>query len=401
MRILQICNKAPYPPNDGSSIAIYNMASGLVSNLAEVHLLTINTKKHFKDDALVPEKFKAETHYQSVFKNTDTTVSGALFNLFSGDSYFVSRFYFPEFEIELIKKLKAHPFDIVQLEGLFMGKYIPAIRKYSHAKIVLRAHNVEFLIWERHLKHETNLLKKWYINLQNKRLKRLELDGLTKTNAVVTITEADKEYSHKIYPKLNAVNCPTGVNLSEYNQGIHSKKENKTIFYFGSMDWMPNQEAVEWFLKNCWSKIQQLHPECRFIIAGRHMPERFRQLNTKLVKVIENVTDKTAFYSTYDIMLVPLLSGSGLRIKIIEGLSYGKAIISTSVGAEGIPAIPGRDLLIADGTDDFVEAVDLLLKDADKKSELEKNAKNFAAEQLDNKMITSKLVEFYKTLIHS
>ena len=96
LRVLQICNKAPYPSNDGSSIAIYNMAQGLIENGVKLHLLTINTKKHFKPDNEVPVSFKENSNYFSVFQNTDTSVFGALLNLFSTKSYFVSRFYFKD-----------------------------------------------------------------------------------------------------------------------------------------------------------------------------------------------------------------------------------------------------------------------------------------------------------------
>jgi len=129
MKILQLCNKAPYPANDGSSIAICTLAEGLADNGVELHLLPVNTKKHFKPDANIPIHFKEKTHYQSVFKNTNTTLWGALLNLFSSQSYFVSRFYFKEYEDLLIKKLQSTKFDIIQLEGVFMCSYISTIKK--------------------------------------------------------------------------------------------------------------------------------------------------------------------------------------------------------------------------------------------------------------------------------
>ena len=132
MRILQICNKAPYPPNDGSSIAIYNMGVGFITNGVELHVLSINTKKHFKPDIEVPADYKAKAHYRSVYENTDTSSFGAFMNLFSSQSYFVSRFYFKNFEKTLIEKLKSNAFDVVQLDGLFMATYIPIIKKYSN-----------------------------------------------------------------------------------------------------------------------------------------------------------------------------------------------------------------------------------------------------------------------------
>ena len=320
MRILQLCNKAPYPANDGSSIAIYNMARGLYENNAELHLLTINTKKHFKDDASVPEEFKNKAHYRSVYKDTSPSALGAFFNLFSSNSYFISRFYFKEFEDALIETLQKNTFDLVQLEGLFMAPYIETIRKFSKAKIALRAHNIEHLIWERHIAHEKNSLKRSYLKIQNARLKKFEEEIFTKVDVIITITDADKNYILKKFPKLNIVTCLTGIELKDYEQNANVKKEENTLFSFGSMDWMPNLEAVDWFVNNCWKNIHAKHPNCKFIIAGRHMPQKFKTLQLPNIEIIENVSNNRDFYSTYDIMLVPLLSGSGLRIKLVNSM---------------------------------------------------------------------------------
>jgi glycosyltransferase involved in cell wall biosynthesis len=398
MHILQICNKAPYPANDGSSIAIYNMAKGLYENGAELHLLTINTKKHFKEDTNVPQEFKTKTHYRSVYKDTSPTPFGALLNLLlSSDSYFICRFYFKEFEDTLVHVLQTNSFDVVQLEGLFMAPYIDTIRKYSKAKIALRAHNIEHLIWERHITNEKNGLKRWYLKIQTMRLKKIEEDTFGKVDALITITDADKNYIQNKFKELKVNTCITGVDMKDYELIPERKKEN-TLFSFGSMDWMPNQEAVEWFMENCWEKIYDKYPKCKFIIAGRHMPSKFKTLELPNIEIIENVNDNREFYSTYDIMLVPLLSGSGLRIKIIEGLAYGKAIVSTSVGAEGIKVRDGEHILLADSPEEFVSAVDKLLGSNTEKNKLQDNAKQFAKEHLENKVITKELLAYYEKL---
>ncbi len=399
MKLLQICNKAPYPANDGSSIAIYHMAKGLIENKVDLHLLTINTKKHFKDDSLVPEMFKARCHYRSVYKNTDTSLIGAFMNLLSNKSYFVSRFYFKEFQEALIEKLQEERFDIVQLEGLFMGSYIKLIKKYSKAKIILRAHNVEFLIWERHIANEKNIFKKWYLQIQTKRLKTFELKTIQEVDASVSITDADKNYLKTLVPAKKIANSFTGVDLNDYQLNPAITHQEKTLFYFGSMDWMPNQEAVEWFLNECWEQILKQIPDCKFVIAGRNMPEKFKNLSLPNVIIAENVDNKTDFYSAYQLMIVPLLSGSGLRIKIIEALSYGKAIVSTTIGAEGIPVTNNHNIIIADTAKDFSKAVLSLLENTHKQTELEKNAKIFASELLNNTTITAKLVSYYNNLI--
>ncbi len=401
LKILLISNKAPYPPNDGSSIAIYNMAQGLIENGAQLHLLTINTKKHFKADNEVPEDFKKNAHYASVYQNTDTNAFGALRNLFSSDSYFVSRFYFSEFEDKLIETLKQNTFDIIQIEGVFMAVYLDTIRKYSKAKIVLRAHNIEHLIWERHLKNSKKSTVNKYLSLQNKRLKRFEIEVLSKVDAIVPITDYDKLLFEQLGFKGSIFTCITGVDVTYYQnkQGLALKP--KTVFYFGSMDWMPNQEAAKWFLDNCWERVSKAVPHAKFVIAGRGMPQSFLQLNLPNVLVIENVKDGKTFFEQHEIMVVPLLSGSGLRIKIIEGMAYGKPIVSTSIGAEGIYCDPKKDLIIADKPDDFSNAVIDLLSDPAKREELEKNASAFAYKEFDNKSVVSKLVQFYNTILNA
>ncbi len=399
MKILQICNKAPYPANDGSSIAIYNMATGLVAAGAEVHLLTINTKKHFKSDKDVPLELKNKTNYKSVFKNTNTSALGALLNLFTAKSYFISRFYFKEFETELINKLKESTFDIVQLEGLFMAEYISAIKAHSKAKVVLRAHNIEYLIWERHLLIEKSLITKFYLNIQKERLKIFELATFKKVDAVVTITAADQQFIEKAGIKTKVFTSITGVNISEYNLP-DAQKNLKSIFCFGSMDWMPNQEAVDWFLENCWHKIKVVNPECTFVIAGRNMPERYKSLNLNGVQVIENVSDNKLFYAQHHIMLVPLLSGSGLRIKIIEGMSLGKAIVSTAIGAEGVFAEHGKEIIIANTSTEFIDAVDQLLNNQNLTESIEINAKNYAKLNFNNLEVSTKLLGFYNSLVN-
>lgn len=401
MRVLQISNKAPYPPNDGSSIAIYNMGVGFIANDVDLHVLTINTKKHFKSDDDIPQDYKTKSHYQSVYENTDVSAIGALLNLFSSDSYFVSRFYFKDFENKLIEKLKANTFDVIQLEGLFVATYINVIKKHSKAKIVLRAHNIEYLIWERHLKNEKSAFKKWYLGLQTKRLKNFELRVLNDLDAIVTITDFDKTVFEKEGFNKPIYTCITGVDVNDYKKKKSEIRKPRTIFHFASMDWMPNIEAAEWFLNNCWKSILKQVPDAKFVMAGRNMPAHLKKLNEANVLVVEDVPDSRTFYNEHEIMLVPLSSGSGLRIKIIEGMAYGKAIVSTSVGAEGINYTNGKNIVIADLPKDFIKAVVDLLKDEIKRNELEKGAQAFAEQEFDNGKVVSGLVNFYKTVLNA
>ena len=397
MRILQISNKAPYPPNDGSSIAVYNMANGFIQNNVDFHLITINTKKHFKSDALVPDDFKKKSQYTSVYKNTGTKPIGAILNLFTNESYFVSRFVFKEFENELISCLNKHEFDIVQIEGIFMAPYIPVIRKHSKAKITIRTHNAEHVIWDRLIQNEGNGLKKQYLQLQNKRLKKTEIELLGIADAIIPITPTDKTIFEELEIKSNYFISPTGIDIDRY-QIDYSKEKPTTFFHLGSMDWMPNVEGVDWFLKEVYLPYFQNNEAITFNFAGRFMPKRFFEQSSKNLQFIGSVEDNISFYNQHDVMLVPLQSGSGMRIKIIEGMAMGKAIISTSIGAEGIPVTHLENIIIADNPKEFADAITDLAKNDELKLKLKKNARSFIQNHFDNKNLVNQLLIFYKDL---
>jgi polysaccharide biosynthesis protein PslH len=377
------------------------MAKGLIANRTELTLLALNTKKHFKADDKVPAEFRLSSRYASVYCNTNISPLGAFLNLFSRTSYFVSRFYVRSFKERLIKELKTGEFDIIQLEGLFMGVYIDVIRAHSNARVVLRAHNIEHFIWARHILNESSLIHRIYLKLQNARLKRFELQTFGRVDAVVPITITDEAEIKKLGCRKPVFSCITGVDISHYIEKLPVPPKNNTIFYFGSMDWLPNQEAVTWFLENCWETIHAAVPAAKLIIAGRGMPLHFFHITRPNVSIVENVENGRVFYQQHQVMIVPLWSGSGLRIKIIEGMAYGKAIVSTSIGAEGIGYTNGKNILIADHREEFAAQVISLLTQPEKRRLLEENAKDYAIREFDNVKVVSGLVDFYQNLTNA
>jgi glycosyltransferase involved in cell wall biosynthesis len=279
-----------------------------------------------------------------------------------------------------------------------MATYIPVIRKLSKAKIVLRAHNIEYLIWDRYISKTNSWVHKIYLKIQTNRLRKFELKTFKAVDAIVPITNADagiiKEFSNS--PIHTAI---TGVDFNNYNKSYSSHFDAFSVFHFGSMDWIPNQEAVDWFLENCWQIITNQVPNAKFIIAGRSIPKRFKQLASDRIIIRENVPDAADVYNHFNVMIVPVLSGSGMRIKIVEGMCYGKAIVSTSVGAEGINAKHGKDILLIDEPSEFANAVIRLLKNENERLVLEENAYSFARNHFDYLSVAGKLVAFYNQLI--
>lgn len=398
MKILLLSNKAPYPPNDGSSIAIYNMARGLIEAGATVTLLTINTKKHFKPDEQISHEFKQGLSYHSVYQDTDVKPLEALSNLFfSKESYFVSRFYFDDFVKKLQELLRENQYDVIQLEGVFMGVYLPAIRELSNAIVSVRTHNVEYVIWQRIIINERNFLKKQYLQIQNRRLRRFEMDILPKVDAIVSITQHDADIFRQEGIKKPIIVSPAGVNLEEYEMAV-DMPENKSVFHFGSMDWLPNEEGVLWFVKEVWPLVVEDVKEAKFYIAGRGIGEWLRKVESNSVSIIGEVAFAKEVYHAYNIMVVPLHAGSGMRIKLLEGMAFGKAIVSTQIGAEGIGVEHNKQCLLVNDAKGFAMAIIELLKSEEKCVALRQNARTFVRERFNNGALAKGVIDFYKEL---
>lgn len=401
MRILQLCNRVPWPPNGGGAIATLNMTRAYYELGHELHLLCLNTRKLYVDPATLPALFSEIASFKAVNINTDVTAPGALLNLlFSRKSYNISRFYSRAFEKELIALLQAKEFDIIQLEGLHIGLYIPVIRRYSKAKIALRAHNLEYLIWERLAETEHNPIKRYYLDILAKRLVNFEIKAVKSVDLIVPMTQVDAETFTEMAPQTALFVSPVGLNLDEYVID-KSKKEWPGIFHLGALNWMPNVQAIEWYLKEIWPGLHKQFPKLRFYIAGRDMPAWLSKLEAVGVEAIGEVPSAVAFMNSKSIMVVPLLSGSGMRIKIIEGMALGKTIVSTSIGAEGIAYEDGKNIFIADEPEDFINAIKKCINNPEFASKIGKNARLLAETEFDNLVLVKKLIGFYEGQITS
>ena len=226
----------------------------------------------------------------------------------------------------------------------------------------------------------------------------MELKYLNLYDAVLPITHRDGEILSKSGCCLPCHVVPMGVNAVELIPD-HSALEFPSIFHIGALDWMPNQEGLTWFFENVWEMILEKHPGLQFYLAGRNAPRHFKKLSYPNVVFLGEVEDAYSFIRNKAVMIVPVLSGSGMRIKIIEGMALGKAIVTTSVGSEGIATTHGTDILIADDPGQFARNVCALLEDRNYCMEIGENARNFVTIYYDNFAITSSLAEFYQSLL--
>lgn len=396
MNILQVTNKVPYPTKDGGAIACMNLTRGFSLLGHNVTVISMNTLKHRVLLKEIPESVKDLAEFKLVDVPARISVISALRNLiFSKKPYSAVRFISESFKTELQNLLKENQFDIIQLEGLYVCPYIPVIRENSNAKIAYRSHNIEHEIWNRSAVMAKGFVK-LYFKILSKRLRKFEIEILNSYDLLVPITERDGAILDKLGNKKPRHVSQTGIDASMLIP--NSKKlEHPSLFHIGSLEWAPNQEGLIWFLENCWPEIHLKYPELKFYVAGRNAPDWF-QRKLALPKVIfkGEVADAYEFMNSKSIMLVPLLSGSGMRIKIIEGMALGKPIVTTCVGTEGISTTSGENIIVADDAIDFNQAIIELIENRDFFDKISKNAVEYIHEKFDNLVSSGALVEFYK-----
>jgi glycosyltransferase involved in cell wall biosynthesis len=396
MKILQVTNKVPYPVKDGGAIACMNLARGFSLLGHEVTILAMNTVKHHVTLTEIPESVKELAEFKLVNVPARISPVSALLNLmFSRKPYNAVRFISKTFEDELIKVLHENDFDIIQLEGLYVCPYIPVIRENSKAKIIYRAHNIEHEIWSR-TAIMAHGLEKWYLKNLSKRIKKFEVQTLNKYDLLVPITGRDGAILDKLGNKKPRHVSQTGIDSSVLIPNSKNLK-HPTLFHIGSLEWTPNQEGLIWFFDNCWDSIREKYPDLRFYIAGRNAPVWFqRMLNLTNVVFMGEVADAYEFINSKSIMVVPLFSGSGMRIKIIEGMALGKPIVTTAIGTEGISTTSGVNIVVTEDAAGFVQSISDLIENREYFDKIGKNAIEYIHENFDNLSSAGALIEFYK-----
>jgi polysaccharide biosynthesis protein PslH len=362
MRVLQVCPKPPIPAVDGGCIAMLAACNALLAHGHEVKIFTAETSKHPVSLSKDFEDLKCKTEFEACFIDTQVKPLPAFFNLFTNKSYNVSRFDHPGFRQKLINILLKESFDVVQLESIFVAPYLDDIRKHApKAKIIIRTHNVEHLLWKR-LAVQSAFPKRNYFEILSKRLEVFEIDILKKSDAIASISSADTAFFKEILKDQIIETIP--VNIPVPGNTEISKERN--LLFLGSFDWKPNVEGVERFLKETWPGLIKTVPHATLLVAGRKMPSDWQKRSGEGVSFLGEVTDKFSFFNKGQIFIAPLYSGSGIRIKILEAMALGKVVITTPLGAEGLDCKHGQHMFIAHSPADFIAVIHDLLNDQNK-----------------------------------
>ncbi len=391
MRVLQICPRVPFPVKDGGAAAMWTIHQGLKSQNIDAHIFAINTLKHFVDGSVISQ-FPEIT---AVTIDTSVNVKDAFVNLFKQSSYNIDRFFSVEAEQKLIELLQSKSFDIVQLEGIYVVNYIATIKKYSNAKIVLRSHNIEYTLLEQHSTLQNNFLKKIYLNYLANKLKKTEIKFTSQYNGIAVISKPEHYFYASLTSPKKIVHIPFGIEIS-------TKKENKTTnklkFYFvGALDWQPNLEGVTWLIEKVWKAYFINNPTIELHIAGKNTPEELKKLSTKNLFIHGEVADINQFINDKNIMLCPLFSGSGMRIKLVEALANTKPVIATKLAAEGIDIENENCGWLAENELDYKTKIEFCISNSIE--QYANNAYALAEKNYNQQKITANLVQFYNTIL--
>jgi glycosyltransferase involved in cell wall biosynthesis len=397
MKILQLCLKPPLPAKDGGCIAMNNITTGLLEAGHSVKILTIFTQKHdFVPEALSND-YLEKTQIEGVYVDTHINVVDAFANFITSDSYNISRFFSADFDIKLTRLLRYNKYDVIHLESLFMTPYVGTIRRNCNTPVVLRSHNLEFVIWERIARGSSNVFKKMYLNYLARKMKNYEISMLNYVDAIASISDEDRQRFHDLGIKRRIKTIPFGIDLRNYPVLNDPGLDEISLFHIGAMDWGPNVEGVQWFLNKIWMRIHEEFPNLKLYLAGRNMPiDALPELpNVIYVGEVDNAID---FMRSKSVMIVPLLSAGGIRVKIIEGMAMQKAVISTTLGAEGIECTHGQNILLADSPDQWLEAITEVVMKKNRANELGCAGREHVKNYFDIASISKSLIQFYKEL---
>ncbi len=391
-KILIITNRVPYPLKDGGNLAMDAMIQGYYEAGWQVHLLAMNTSKHHIAHTALARLFTHLHAFTWVDVDNRLKLKEIVKNyFFSKEPEHAKRFYSEVFKAKLKEVLISFKPDVVQVESVYLSTYMPVIKMHSNAVNVLRLHNVEYQIWKGLEKKTKNQVKRIYFDNLTKRVRDYERAAWKMYDLLLAITEKDASLVARLEATTNIVVAPFSIDIQKVV--VNTERERWVGYHLGAMDWIANQNSMRWFLKHAWSHIQKAIPKFEFYFAGRNMPDEFKKMNFKGVYCYDEVPSAEEFIADKKILIVPLLTGGGIRVKILEAMAAGKIVIATATGIKGIDATPGTHYLRVHKPDDFVKAIKWCLDNKESAEKMGQAARAMVFEKYERKKVM-------KTVLH-
>jgi glycosyltransferase involved in cell wall biosynthesis len=316
----------------------------------------------------------------------------------------------PQFQAALATTLAQQNPDIVQVEGIELAQYLfqaaEGRGRSKHPLLVFDDHNAEYVLQQRAFETDIRNPRRWigaaYSFVQWKRLRRYERRACLVADRIVAVSETDAKALRNLVPEREPVVVPNGVDAAFYAAPTPPLQAptgpaSQDLVFVGKMDFRPNVDGVLWFAREVMPHIRQKAPDVRFWVVGKDPHPRLGWLvHEPAIELTGWVEDVRPYIAAAAVYAVPLRIGGGTRLKVLEAMAMGKAIVSTALGCEGFDLLPNQELVIADAPDDFAAAVLTLLQDSERRARLGRAAQRFASSKYDWQMIVPRLERAYE-----
>ncbi len=351
LRVLVLDEYFPYPPDSGKPIRTWN----LLSRLAQRHEITFLCHGHLSAEqaaAAADAGIRVESVDEIPTDAGPGLYARLVFNLFSPYPYSVAKHYTARFRQRLRTLLRTTEFDLVHCEWTPYARYLSGIQTPT----LVATHNIESQIWARRAERERNPLAKIFFGMQAAKMEHFERQALSAASGVTGVSAADARQA-VAWGAAQAQVVDNGVDLQYFvPQGAGAS--DRAVFV-GALEWFPNVDAVQFFVESIQPLLERRLPQFRTKIIGRRAPEALRRFleGRSGIDFAGEVPDTRPHLAGAGIVIVPLRIGGGSRLKILEALAMGKAVVSTTIGAEGLAVTHGKDILLADTPEDFARAM--------------------------------------------
>lgn len=390
VRILQVAPQVPYPPEDGGKVGIYN----ITKHLAERgHRITL-----FGFDRSPGADYSPLRRYCELVPVRHSTRNSALraaLNLFSDIPYNISKYRSRKLLDQLMEFTRDNTVDVVHVDHLHMAEYGVALKRRVGLPIVLREHNVESVIVERFAETAANPLVRSYARRQHGRILRYEAAMAGEFDACCPITPDDAGKLRAMSPRARLTVVPGGVDSSYFAPVDAARVVPGSIVFFGALDWLPNRDAVGWFLDEVFPLVLASVPSAMLTIVGKNAPPDIARRAGPNCVIRGYVDDLREEIQRHAVSIAPFRIGGGMRLKIIESFAMGVPVVSTAIGCEGIEARHGEHLLVGDTPESFAGHLAGLLADPSAGRRLGTNALRLATERYRWERVAEMLEEVY------
>jgi glycosyltransferase involved in cell wall biosynthesis len=400
VKILLLTPQPPLPARQGTALRNW----GILRHLAARHAVTLLSLAPAAGAAPPPE-LAAACRAIHLLPAPVRAASARLRTAAAGRADLADRLWSPEFAATLQRLITDSPPDVVQVEGLELGRYLDVARQCRPGlPIVYDAHNAEVTIQWRGWRSDRATPSRWlaaaYSRLQVGRLARLETAVCRQADAVTCVSDTDAAALQKLVPGLRPVVVPNGIELADYTPPAEAAATEPLLTFTGKMDYRPNVDAAVWFASDILPIVQRDWPAARLQVIGQQPTARLlRHHGRGGVEVVGAVADIQPYIKGCAVYVAPLRMGGGTRFKLLEAMALARPVVSTTIGAEGFGVASGRELLIADDAYDFAQAVILLLGDRALAAQLGRAGRAFVEAAYDWGAILPRLEALHQQLV--